>query len=126
MLAPLNHQPTIQVLRQALEAKLPDYMMPTYIVTIPAIPLNTSGKLDVKALPPLPVYQRGLSRLVSRGASMEMDAVVRAAFEDVLGLPKGQVMSWVLIARDPIYGLAKEAGKSCFACRGFSERQDCF
>src|SRR5262249_48060032 len=38
-------------LRQYLKQKLPDYMVPTVIVPIAALPLGTSGKVNRQALP---------------------------------------------------------------------------
>jgi pristinamycin I synthase-3/4 len=38
-------------LRQALRDKLPDFMLPSAIVALPALPLTPSGKVDRKALP---------------------------------------------------------------------------
>lgn len=81
----------VEELRELLEARLAHYEVPAYIVPIPSIPLTTNGKLDVKALPPPTRHQRGVSRLLSRGASSELGAAVRTAFEKILGLPKGQV-----------------------------------
>ncbi|SMF01179.1 MULTISPECIES: non-ribosomal peptide synthetase [unclassified Pseudomonas] len=40
-----------QALKQYLKASLPDYMIPSYLVTLPNMPLTPSGKLDRKALP---------------------------------------------------------------------------
>ena len=40
-----------EVLRQALQGELPDYMVPSRIITLDAMPLSPNGKLDRKALP---------------------------------------------------------------------------
>lgn len=38
--------------REALRATLPEYMLPTYIISVQSLPLNSSGKLDKARLPP--------------------------------------------------------------------------
>ena len=38
-------------IRKFLSAKLPDYMVPTFFIKLKKMPLNTSGKIDRKALP---------------------------------------------------------------------------
>ena len=40
-----------QVLRAALEARLPEYMVPTWIYHLPKFPITVNGKVDKKQLP---------------------------------------------------------------------------
>jgi amino acid adenylation domain-containing protein len=40
-----------QELRKSLAALLPAYMVPSYLISLPAFPLNSNGKLDKHALP---------------------------------------------------------------------------
>jgi len=45
------HRPTWSELRLFLGGKLPDYMVPSTMVLLEALPLTPSGKVDVRALP---------------------------------------------------------------------------
>ncbi|WP_199326928.1 non-ribosomal peptide synthetase [Nostoc sp. FACHB-888] len=42
---------SIDVLQSFLQEKLPDYMVPSVLVPLKALPLTTNGKVDTKALP---------------------------------------------------------------------------
>ncbi len=72
--------------RERLRAVLPDVMVPDHIVSIPALPLNASGKLDRNALPP-----PGLDAAPpSDAARDEPERVVLSVFEQVLGRRLGR------------------------------------
>ena len=47
--------PTLAQARAALAASLPDYMLPSGLVLLPALPLTTNGKVDRRALAALEV-----------------------------------------------------------------------
>lgn len=44
--------PSVDALRRALRDRLPEHMVPSHFVTLPALPLNPNGKVDRAALPP--------------------------------------------------------------------------
>ncbi len=51
VVAEANASPATADLRRALQASLPDYMVPSAIVAVPALPRTPSGKVDRRALP---------------------------------------------------------------------------
>ncbi|WP_141136599.1 non-ribosomal peptide synthetase, partial [Rhodococcus kyotonensis] len=60
---------------------LPSYMVPASVMVLESLPLNTSGKLDRKALPE-PVFT---SAKEYRAPQSHVEYVVAGVFEDVLG-----------------------------------------
>ena len=79
--------PTTAELRQYLLEHLPDYMVPAVFVFIPALPLNSNGKVDQKRLPP-PDQVRpelGQSYVAPRSAT---EQVVANIWADVLKLDR--------------------------------------
>jgi len=69
-------------IREELRKKLPEYMIPSYILQMEELPVTRNGKLDRKALPE-PENQKSEGYAAPRN-SLE-DAVVQA-FEEVLGV----------------------------------------
>jgi amino acid adenylation domain-containing protein/non-ribosomal peptide synthase protein (TIGR01720 family) len=47
----LKSELTVSEMRSYVREKLPDYMVPTYFLTLESFPLNSSGKVDRRALP---------------------------------------------------------------------------
>ncbi|MES2249456.1 MAG: amino acid adenylation domain-containing protein [Pseudomonadota bacterium] len=48
-----------QALREWLGRTLPEYMVPSLLMKLPALPLNANGKIDRKALPPIEAADAG-------------------------------------------------------------------
>ncbi|WP_373863779.1 non-ribosomal peptide synthase/polyketide synthase [Nocardia rhamnosiphila] len=70
-------------LLDALRGVLPVYMVPGAVVVLDAFPLNTSGKLDRKALP-APVFETR----EFRAPSTPVEEIVAGVFAEVLGVER--------------------------------------
>ncbi|WP_157117327.1 non-ribosomal peptide synthetase, partial [Nocardia flavorosea] len=71
------------VLLDAVREILPTYMVPAAVVVLEAFPLNTSGKLDRKALPEPEFEAREF-----RAPSTPIEEIVAGVFADVLGVDR--------------------------------------
>ncbi|MEO8429878.1 MAG: amino acid adenylation domain-containing protein [Acidobacteriota bacterium] len=102
-------------LRRMLAATLPDYMIPSAIVVLVALPLIASGKIDWRALP-RPGLER--SELKPDGALPRdtLELVLLKIWEEVLGIPS-------IGATDDFFALG---GHSLLAVRLFSEIEKTF
>ncbi|EPX57243.1 Long-chain-fatty-acid--CoA ligase [Cystobacter fuscus DSM 2262] len=76
--------PSVEEMRAFLRTKLPEYMVPTFFVTLEALPLTANGKVDWRVLPP-PEAPRRQEQVAPRN---EREAAVARVFAEVLGLPR--------------------------------------
>ena len=74
--------PSVTALRAALRGKLPEYMVPADLVTVPSFPLTHNGKVDLAALP-APVSAGPASRTALRTPA---ERFLAETFGEVLGL----------------------------------------
>ncbi|MFF4402666.1 amino acid adenylation domain-containing protein [Streptomyces sp. NPDC001480] len=75
------------VLRGHLQERLPDYMIPSALMTLDALPLNANGKVDRKALP-VPAFTADQT---GTEPGTPIQEIVRDLFAEVVGLPRRKV-----------------------------------
>jgi amino acid adenylation domain-containing protein len=80
--------PSSAALRAVLDAKLPDYMVPSAFVFLDSLPLTGNGKIDRKALLKLPPPNLA-SAAAQNGAepANEMESIVASVWQQALGIP---------------------------------------
>jgi hypothetical protein len=74
----------VPALRRRLAQALPDYMVPSTIVTLDALPLNPNGKVERKALP-APSFESEQAFVAPQGAIAE---TLAAIWCELLGVAK--------------------------------------
>jgi len=77
---------TTSEMRNYLKERLPEYMAPSWIVALPALPLTTNGKLDRSALP-APVASACRTRAYEPPQS-ELEVMLAAVWTDVLNVDR--------------------------------------
>ncbi|WP_227106801.1 jagaricin-like haemolysin non-ribosomal peptide synthetase HmlG [Chromobacterium rhizoryzae] len=82
-LVPADGEADTAALRRALAEQLPEYMIPSAWVSLPALPLTPNGKLDRRALPAPELAARAY-----RAPGTPLEAQLAALFAAVLGLPR--------------------------------------
>ncbi|BCL80823.1 non-ribosomal peptide synthetase [Ktedonobacteria bacterium brp13] len=74
---------TAGLLRSYLQGKLPEYMIPSYIVILEALPLTPNGKVDRRALPDPQTFERETS--TSGSPQTPIEELLTTIWCDVLG-----------------------------------------
>ena len=74
----------VDAVREALRDRLPDYMVPSDLVPLPALPLTANGKIDRAALPAPDVSQRRTGPAAALDGPTEHH--VAQVWQEVLGL----------------------------------------
>ncbi len=92
-----RRSPSPAAIRKALRELLPDYMVPTAVVPMPALPRNERGKVDRAALPPAPAFGSVLDedgqplgedgRPLGEDTFDQWELAVGLIWAEVLGLP---------------------------------------
>ncbi len=92
----------VRELQALLKAKLPEYMLPSAILSLEKFPLNLNGKIDRRALP-APSITRGEKAFVE--ASTTLEAQLVAIWESVLEMaPIGVTDDFFEIGGDSLLG----------------------
>lgn len=86
MVAGSSPAPGTAALRAALASRLPDFMVPSAFVFLPALPLTENRKIDRKALLAMPPPDMGGSGRDLSGGGTEMEQRIARAWQEALGL----------------------------------------
>ncbi|HEY4589695.1 MAG TPA: amino acid adenylation domain-containing protein, partial [Thermoanaerobaculia bacterium] len=88
LIAYLTGDATAEELRAALQERLPDYMVPSVFVSLPALPLNANGKVDRKALSSMGAAPEPAGREGYVAPRTREEEILAAVWARVLRLPR--------------------------------------
>ena len=112
--------PTVTELRRQLEARLPDYMVPSAFVFVDEWPLTPNGKIDRKALPAPAEARPDLEQAFVRPED-EVELRLQTIWQDILGIqPVGVLDNFFELGGDSLMavGLLAQVEKE-FGCAVF-------
>lgn len=72
-------------LHKLADSKLPEYMRPSHYLFMPALPINTNGKIDKKSLASLPFKQE--SSKITKINTSYIENILHDIWKEVLGMP---------------------------------------
>jgi acyl carrier protein len=75
-----------QELRRVVAAQMPEYMVPSAIVFVDALPLTDNGKIDRKALLKLPPPVLPAATSLQAESGSDLERTIAAAWQDALGV----------------------------------------
>jgi hypothetical protein len=82
-------------LREYLRARVPDYMIPSAYVTLPSLPVTTTGKCDKQALPAPSVLNQLPESHEEEGGNPERQSGTEARIAELVsGLMGGRPIGW--------------------------------
>ncbi len=87
---PATQPNLLEELRHYLQSKLPDYMVPTHLMLLAALPLSANGKVERKALP-LPTFEPVSTAVVAPDNALEQQ--LASILQELLGLDEISVTS---------------------------------
>jgi amino acid adenylation domain-containing protein len=73
-----------------LQAKLPNYMIPSGVVFMDEFPLTSSGKIDRKKLPKAPEFKKAIKNTLKPGSAIEKE--IKTICEQLLELPEISIL----------------------------------
>ncbi len=94
-------------IRQAISAKLPSYMIPSFFVKLPKLPVNANGKLDRKALE---APEAGAFKNEYSAPETDLQKAICTALEKVLGIERVGI-------DDDFFALGGDSIKSAMVAR---------
>lgn len=91
--------PLVESLRSFLPSRIPSYMVPSFWVSIPAMPLNANGKIDMQAVKAIAESQRDSGQLFSQRSKKEINGseltqserILRKLWAELLSMPESYI-----------------------------------